>query len=122
MVVAALTDNGPAGVWADRLLRSDSLAAPHLMVVEAANIIRNSALAGELSQEAATAAHADLLALPVGLYPYAPLGDRVWQLRNTVSLYDAWYVALAEALEASLATLDLRLTRAPGPRCHFVTP
>ncbi len=35
---------------------------------------------------------------------------------------DACYVALAELLGAPLVTLDRRLTRAPGPRCVFLTP
>lgn len=39
-----------------------------------------------------------------------------------MTLYDAAYVALAEAAEASLLTLDLSLVRAPGPRCSFLTP
>ena len=36
--------------------------------------------------------------------------------------YDAWYVALAEALGSDLATLDERLVKADGPRCRFLTP
>jgi predicted nucleic acid-binding protein len=36
--------------------------------------------------------------------------------------YDACYVALAESLGATLATVDLRLTHATGPRCAFATP
>jgi predicted nucleic acid-binding protein len=46
----------------------------------------------------------------------------VRQLRVTVSAYDAWYVALAEALDVPFATLDSRLARAPGPRCAFHVP
>ena len=48
--------------------------------------------------------------------------DRVWELRSTVTAYDAWYVALAETLDATLATLDEKLSRATGPRCAFVVP
>ena len=39
-----------------------------------------------------------------------------------VTAYDAWYVALAEAFDADLATLDVRLSQAPGPRCAFRVP
>lgn len=53
---------------------------------------------------------------------YDALAPRAWQLRGGVTVYDAAYVALAEEFEAPLMTLDLRLTRAPGPRCAFVTP
>jgi predicted nucleic acid-binding protein len=122
VVVAALIDSGPEGTWAEELLASDDLAAPHLMPVEAANILRLAALAGDVSQDSASMAHADLLALPVELFPYEPFAPRVWQLRAGVTAYDAWYVALAEELGVALATLDLRLARAPGPRCRFVTP
>jgi predicted nucleic acid-binding protein len=47
---------------------------------------------------------------------------RAWELRENLTLYDAWYVALAELLDARLATLDTRLARAPGPACKVVVP
>jgi predicted nucleic acid-binding protein len=120
MVVAALVDSGADGRWAEPLLTSDSLAAPHLLMAEAANILRRSALAGAISAEQASLAHADLLDLRVELFPYAPFASRVWELRENVTCYDAWYVAIAEALNAPLATLDARLAKAPGPRCRFM--
>jgi predicted nucleic acid-binding protein len=120
MVVAALVDSGADGRWAEPLLTSDSLAAPHLIMAEAANILRRSALAGAISAEQASLAHADLLDLRVELFPYAPFASRVWELRENVTCYDAWYVAIAEALNAPLATLDARLAKAPGPRCRFM--
>jgi predicted nucleic acid-binding protein len=43
--------------------------------------------------------------------------ERAWELRDTVRSWDALYVALAEALDATLLTLDERLARADGPRC-----
>jgi len=122
VVVAALTDDGPAGRWAEDLVASTPLAAPHLMPVEAANILRRAALAGDLSDDVASLAHADLGALVVGLFPYDLLAERIWELRGAVTTYDGWYVALAETLKAPLATLDARLTRAPGPRCRFISP
>lgn len=121
-VVAALVDNGPDGRWAEPVLRSDHLAAPHLMPVETANILRRTAMAGDISQDTATLAHEDLLALRIDLVPYEPFAPRVWELRANVTAYDAWYVALAEDLAAPLATLDIKLSRATGPRCAFRTP
>ena len=115
-------DRGPDGTWAEGLLSSDHLAAPHLMPVEVANILRRALRAGEISGDTASLAHADLLALPVELFPYAPFGARTWELRTSITAYDGWYVAVAEALSASLATLDARLSRAAGPRCDFVVP
>jgi predicted nucleic acid-binding protein len=122
LVVAALVDSGPDGTWADELLGADALVAPHLMPVEVANILRRAVLAGDLSAEVASMAHADLLSLRVDLFPYAPFAARVWELRANVTAYDAWYVAMAEALDAELATLDVRLSQATGPRCGFRIP
>ena len=121
MLVAALVDSGADGRWAEPLLASDSLAAPHLIMAEAANILRRSAVIGAISAEQASLAHADLLDLRVELFPYAPFAPRIWVLRENVTCYDAWYVAIAEALNAPLATLDVRLAKAPGPRCRFMT-
>lgn len=120
MVVAALVDSGTDGRWAETLLTSDSLAAPHLLTAEAANILRRSALAGAISAEQAALAHADLLDLRVELFPYAPFAARIWELRENVTCYDAWYVAVAEAFNAPLATLDARLAKASGPHCRFM--
>lgn len=121
-VVAALVDDGPQGRWAESMLATSPLAAPHLMPVEAANILRRAALAGKLTWDSAALAHADLLQLRVKLFEYDPIAQRVWELRGAITAYDAWYVALAESLDASLMTIDVRLSRAPGPRCSFETP
>lgn len=120
MVVAALVDSGPDGRWAEALLVGGSLAAPHLLMVEAANILRRSAASGAISAEQASMAHADLLDLRVELFPYSPFASRIWELRENVTCYDAWYVAVAETFNAPLATLDARLANAPGPRCRFM--
>lgn len=122
VVVAALLDTGAEGRWAEGVLVSDDLAAPHLLPVEAGNILRRLALHGEISEDAAALAHADLLDLRVTLFPYSLDGWRAWELRHNLTTYDAWYVALAESLEAELATLDARLAQAPGPRCRFRMP
>jgi len=122
VVVAALVDAGPAGTWAEVLLQSEPLAAPHLMPVEAANIVRRAAIAGDISTDVAALAHMDLTTLPVELFPYEPFAPRVWELHRNLTAYDAWYVSLAEALGARLATLDGKLRRSPGPRCRFLAP
>ena len=121
-VMAALVDDGVDGRWAERQLAAGRVAAPHLMPVEVANILRRAVRAGEISGDAASMAHAELLELGVALFPYAPFAARVWELRDNVTAYDAWYVALAESLQADLVTLDQRLIRAPGCRCEFRCP
>jgi predicted nucleic acid-binding protein len=92
------------------------------MPVEVANILRRASAAGEISVDVAALAHADLLDLRVELFPYAPFAARAWELRGNLTCYDAWYVALAESLDAPVATLDVKLTKAAGPGCRFETP
>jgi predicted nucleic acid-binding protein len=122
LVVSALIDTGVAGRWAESQLVGGPLNAPHLMPVEVTNILRRAVARGEVTIDVASMAHADLLDLRVELFPYAPFASRVWELRDNVTSYDAWYVALAESLGASLATLDHKLAQASGPRCDFETP
>ena len=122
VVVAALLDGGEVGAWAEDMLLGDHLAAPHHMPVEVANILRRAVTSGAVSGDAATLAHIELQTLPIDYFPYPPFAARVWPLRDTVTSYDGWYVALAETLDADLATLDRRLARAPGPECSFLTP
>jgi predicted nucleic acid-binding protein len=119
VVVSALVDDGPAGRWSEQWLLSGGAAAPHLMPVEAANILRRAALRGDIPADPATVAHGDLLDLPVELFPYDLVAARAWELRENLTLYDACSVALAEVLSADLVTLDERLARASGPRCGF---
>lgn len=121
-MVAALVDDGVDGRWVERQLATGRVAAPHLMPVEVASILRRAVRAGEISADVASMAHAELMELDVALFPYAPFASRVWELRDNVTAYDAWYVALAESLQADLITLDRRLTRASGCRCGFRTP
>lgn len=104
------------------MLGSDDLAAPAHLQVEVAQALRRWTISRSIDPAQARAAHSDLLSLDISLLPYADLGDRVWELHQNVSAYDAAYVALAEALDVPLATLDARLARATGPTCEFVLP
>ena len=122
VLVAALVDSGPKGRWAESVFAEGALAAPQLVLAEATNVLRRLELAGHISRLEANSAHNDLLDLDVELFPFAPFAVRVWELRKNLTSYDAWYVALAEALEIPLSTLDRKLTRAAGPRCSFNLP
>jgi len=55
--------------------------------------------------------------LGVTRYPAFAMLERVWELRDNVSAYDATYVALAELLGCALVTADGRLAGAPNLRC-----
>jgi predicted nucleic acid-binding protein len=122
VIVAALVDGGADGEWAESMLIREDLVAPHLMPVEVTNTLRRAVRAGELSVDVAVLAHGDLVRLRVDLFPYEPHAERVWKLRDNLTAYDAWYVALAEALELPFVTLDRRVASAPGTKCEFRLP
>ncbi len=123
VLVAMLVDGGRTGQWATSALTSASgLLAPHLALFEAANVLRRHQLATLISTEQAAQAHADLLDLPIDVWPYEVLAPRAWQLRSNLSIYDGSYVALAELTNTPLATLDTRIARAPGVRCVIESP
>jgi predicted nucleic acid-binding protein len=122
LLVAATSDTGAEGRWAEDVVRAGGLVAPHLALVEATNILRRLELGGRLGRLEAGAAARDLLQLDLELVAFAPFAERVWELRANVTSYDAWYVAVAEQCDLPLATLDRRLARATGPRCRFLLP
>jgi len=122
LLVAALVDSGAAGRWAENVLAAGPIHAPELVRAESANVLRRLERNRQLTAAAASAAWEDLLQLDLALYAFEPFADRVWELRHAVTSYDAWYVAVAEALGLPLATLDERLSRARGPACRFLTP
>lgn len=121
VVVAALLDRGDQGVWARQRLHAD-IVAPAGMPTEVMAVLRRTEQAGRISSDIAALAVVDLLDLPVTLLPFGPFGARIWALRSTVTIWDAWYVAIAEELAVPLVTLDLRLTKASGPSCAFEIP
>lgn len=79
---------------------------------EVFSFLRRMAAHGRL-----TSAAADELAVVMQLAPIEyvhtwPYSGRIWQWHDTMSPYDATYVALAEDLGAPLVTTDVRLARA----------
>ncbi len=122
VLVAAATGRGDDGTWAESVIGHRGLIAPQVAQVEATQAFRRLELAGVLGRHEATAAAQGAVELAVELLPFEPFASRVWELRHNLSAYDAWYVALAEAFELPLATLDRRLAAAPSPECEFLTP
>jgi predicted nucleic acid-binding protein len=114
--VLELLLNTPAGqAVAERITASGhGLHAPHLLDVEIAQALRRYAREGKLAPTEAAEAIDDLHDLDLNRHAHEPLVDRIWQLRENFSAYDAAYIALAEALDTVLLTCDARLTRAPG--------
>ena len=122
VLVAALVDSGPHGDWAEEVLAGGFLQAPELIRAEATNIFRRLERAKLITTPEANAAHDDLMQLNIELFPFEPFAGRIWELRHNVTSYDAWYVAIAEALKLPLATLDGPLAKSPGVGCEFLTP
>lgn len=86
-----------------------SVHGPHLLDVEVLSVLRGLTLSGKLSPEVAEAARTDYFALTIARYEVHGLADRIWGLRHNYTIYDACYVALAEALNAPLYTCDHKL-------------
>lgn len=99
---------------------NETLAAPHLLDVEVAQVLRRLEASKAISPARAEAALGDLALLDVTRYGHDVLLDRIWQLRGTLTAYDAAYVALAEAAGAPLLTCDAKIAGAPGHRATVV--
>lgn len=117
VVAVALGDDGPDGDRARARLRGEVLAAPELIDLEVLSVLRRQSAAGRLDERRARLALDDLADLPIERARHVLLLRRCWELRDNLTVYDAAYVALAEALDARLLTADARLAKAPGIRC-----
>ncbi len=118
--VAEIVLSGPDAERVRARLSADpEQAAPHLLDAEVLGVVRRVHLRGEVDGTAALQAIDDLESWPATRVDHRPLLARAWELRHSVTAADALYVALAEALDAPLLTLDTRLARAHGPRCRI---
>lgn len=113
-VLAALVARDPAPELVERLANDGDLHAPHLIDTEVLHALRRMLRRSQVSAERAHDARTDFADLTLVRYPHEPLNDRVWELRENLTAYDATFVALAEALDVPLVTCDARLTAAPG--------
>jgi len=121
VLVDALVVAGPAGDDAREALRDSSLLhVPSIFTAEATSAIRSMLARGDISLGRACGAISKIKIVQTVQYPFEPFLDRVWELRDNLTVYDGWYVALAESLDTSLVTADRRLAQASGPRCPVV--
>jgi predicted nucleic acid-binding protein len=103
-----------------RLFRDgEEFHSPHLMDVEVTQGLRRLARSGEVSATRAAEAIEDLSDLDLHRHAHLNLLTRAWQLRENVTAYDAMYVVLAEALDATMITCDSPLAKAPGHRARI---
>jgi predicted nucleic acid-binding protein len=116
--VDALVVVGVPGQLARAELRNRRvLEVPAIFGAEVTAALRMLVLRSELSPVRAAAAREQLRLTRTIQYPFEPFSNRVWELRANLTVYDAWYVALAEWLGTDLVTADERLAKASGPRC-----
>ena len=119
VLVTALSDDGPDGDRARGRLHGERLAAPQLVDLEVISAWQRLAAVGDLDERRALLALDDLRSLRMNRVDHAPLIERCWELRDTLTVHDGAYVALAELFGVSLITADARLARAPGPTCEI---
>ena len=117
-----VADTPRAAEIAARLAKDVDQLAPHVVDVEVMSVIRAQYLQGRLDGTAAGQAVTDLRDWPGERFGHRWLIERAWELRESVRGWDAFYVALAEAFDATLLTMDERLARAHGPTCRIEIP
>lgn len=119
VVVPALVSTSGVGASARELMavHLEHVAAPALLDVEVSSALRRLERSGDLPSATAEGGVGLLEGLRIDRFQHGTLLKRMWELRHTVTPYDAAYVALAEYLDAPLVTLDSRLAKASGPRC-----
>lgn len=117
-----LTSGPHASVALDALAAAEDFAAPELIDVEVVGLIRRDVSRGLIDTTRGRWAVGQVVDWPGERYPHQPFDWRAWELRDNVRTSDAFYVALAEALDVPLLTLDSRLSRATGIACEVIVP
>jgi predicted nucleic acid-binding protein len=117
LVRAVLDQSEAAREWTTRAETKDVHAlAPDLIWAEVTHAMRRLVRAGSVTPTAGTAGLALLVGLPLESRSVRPLAalalDRA--LSTGLSAYDACYLVLAEAADATLVTADVRLAAAAG--------
>lgn len=115
VVISALLGHDPAR----RAISSRRLLAPHVIDAEVAHAVRGLALGGKLRSDDAERVLRSWSLLSVDRLAMAGLLQRVWELRDNVTAYDALFVAAAEAHDITLVTADRRLAGAAGVGCSI---
>jgi predicted nucleic acid-binding protein len=113
-MLEVLLRTSDAEVLEKRMLTpNEVMCAPQLLDVEIAQVLRRYCLLGDITGDRGAEALHDLSDMPIERFPHTPFLQRIWELRNHLTAYDAAYVALAETLGCTLLTRDQRLANSP---------
>jgi predicted nucleic acid-binding protein len=94
--------------------------APAIFLAEVTAGLRALLIRGEITPESAILARRRLRRTRIEMHPFGIYADRIWELRDNLTVYDAWYVAIAERLRQPLITIDIGILGAPGIRCELI--
>jgi len=118
-VVSYLFEDSVARARIKSLVDAAYLIAPVIMPFEVANVIRRRLSARMITPDAAENAWVGLAELDVEPWQWATLAPRIWELRGSITSYDASYVALAEIMQCPLITADAKLAAMAPPTCQI---
>jgi predicted nucleic acid-binding protein len=113
-----LFHEGAAGVAEHEQLRDRRLCAPELIAPELISVLRRMVRHDPGLLPKAQRLLQEYTALNVSRFAHDDLIESAWELRDTVSAYDAMYVSLARELELPLLTKDRKLLRAARDVCE----
>jgi predicted nucleic acid-binding protein len=119
VVLEALLFSGRHGQLARQRLASTDVHVPELLDLEVLSALRRLTAQGVASPSQGPHVLRGLRLANIVRHPHVWFLNRVWELRDSVTPYDAVYVAMAERANATLVTLDNRLASAHGPRCRI---
>jgi predicted nucleic acid-binding protein len=112
-LVEVLIGAEPVQPLRHRVLTSE-LAAPELITCEVLHVLRRRARTDSTGRAQADRAAWWLARTPIAIAGHRMLIDRVWDLCDSITGYDAHYVALAEQLDVPLITCDVKLAGSNG--------
>jgi predicted nucleic acid-binding protein len=102
---------------AQTVLADEQIQVPTVTDVEIISAFRKRVRLGHITPDDGWRALETYRWMAVTRHSTFAFFDRMWELRDNLTAYDAAYVALAEAIECPLVTADARISRACGLRC-----
>jgi predicted nucleic acid-binding protein len=107
LVVLEIVSRTPNGIELEAALLERDLHAPQVIDLEVLNaVVRSWERTGMIGSPEAGDILNVFLAIGITRHSHTPFVDVIWALRHNLTAYDAAYLALAQALDAELVTMD----------------